>query len=310
MVTGNDLKWGVAIPQVFPGAPIDVPLVGQFVTRAEALGYHSLWVQELLQENESSIEPLALLGYAAAFSKSLYMGTSVLLSIFRNPVHLAKAFATVDHLLGGRLIVGVGLGADPTQYPAFGVPPERRVRQFVEGLHVMKTLWEEPEAHYKGDFWQLDGITMKPKPLRKPHPPLWFGGRHPDALRRAVRLGDGWIGSGSHSSAEDFRQRAAEVRQILEEEGRDPATFTVAKRIYIALDSDRERAGRRLAEWFGQRYRNAEMASTTAVWGNAQDCIDGIGEYVQAGAQLLQINPVFDHMEHLEAVARDVMPRM
>ena len=309
MATRSGVKWGIAIPQIFPQGQIDLGLVRQFVTRAEALGYHSLWVQEHIEEYEPNIEPLALLGYAAAFSTNLSMGTSVLLTIFRNPVHLAKAFATIDHLLGGRLIVGVGLGAEPTRYPAFGVAPERRVRQFVEGLRVMKALWTEREARYEGDFWRLDGIPMEPKPVQKPYPPIWLGGRHPDVLRRAVRLGDGWIGAGG-SSTDVFRENVAELRRILEQEGRDPATFPIAKRIYLALDTDRERAGRRLTEWFAQRYHNAEMAGRVAVWGNAQDCIDGIGAVVQAGAQLLQINPVFDHMEHLEGVARDVVPHL
>ncbi len=309
MATRDGVKWGIAIPQIFPQGRIDLPLVRQFVIRAEILGYDSLWVQEHIEEYEPNIEPLALLGYAAAFSTGLSMGTSVLLSIFRNPVHLAKAFATIDHMLGGRVIVGVGLGAEPTRYPAFGVTPERRVRQFVEGLRVMKALWTEQEARYEGEYWRLDGTPMEPKPLQQPHPPIWFGGRHPDVLRRAARMGDGWIGAGA-SSTDVFRENVKDLRRELEQEGRDPADFPIAKRIYLALDTDRERAGRRLTEWFVRRYRNADMTDRVAVWGNAQDCIDGISAVIESGAQILQINPVFDHMEHLEGLARDVIPAM
>jgi len=309
MARGNGVKWGIAIPQIFPESQVDMDLIREFVLRARALAYDSLWVQEHIEERQPNVEPLALLGYAAALNTGLHMGTSVLLSVFRNPVHLAKSFATLDRMLGGRLIVGIGLGAEPSLYPAFGIPPNRRVRRFTEGLEVMKALWTEQTPSYSGDFWRLDGTVMEPKPVQKPHPPVWFGGRHTQVLRRAVRLGDGWIGAGA-SSTDVFRENVAELRTILEQEGRDPATFPIAKRIYMALDSDKARAERRLKEWFQQRYANAEMATRVTVWGGPQECVDGIAAVIQAGAQHLQINPVFDHMEHLEALARDVIPHL
>ena len=102
---------------------------------------------------------------------------------------------------------------------------------------------------FDGRFWQLDGAAMEPKPFQKPHPPLWFGGSAPAALRRAVRHGDGFFGAGSSTTAE-FAEQVPIVREALAEHGRDPASFRIAKRVYIAVDDDAERAraahGRRL----------------------------------------------------------------
>jgi alkanesulfonate monooxygenase SsuD/methylene tetrahydromethanopterin reductase-like flavin-dependent oxidoreductase (luciferase family) len=150
---------------------------------------------------------------------------------------------------------------------------------------------------------------MEPKPLQKPHPPLWFGAREPIALKRAVRHGDGWMGAGSSSSA-DFVKQVGEIRRFLDESKRDPATFALSKRVYLAIDDDRARAERRLRDWFGMRYKNADMATRVSVWGSVADCLDKLGELVRAGAQHLLLNPVFDEMEQLELLAAEVLPHL
>ena len=150
---------------------------------------------------------------------------------------------------------------------------------------------------------------MEPRPVQKPHPPLWFGARDEVGLKRAVRHGDGWMGAGSSSSA-DFVRGVGIVQRLLDEAQRDPATFAISKRVYLAVDDDRARAERRLREWFGARYKNADMAVRVSIWGGSAECVDKIGELVRAGAQHLLLNPVFDEMEHLELLARDVVPQI
>ena len=134
-----------------------------------------------------------------------------------------------------------------------------------------------------------------------------MGGRHPDSLRRSARIAAGWMGAGSTSTAE-FRGHAAVLREDLAERGRD--AFAISKRVYVALDDDEDRAGRRLAHWFGERYGNAEMAARVCVWGGEQRCVDGLAEVVDAGAKMLMLNPLFDHMEHVEALMRDIVPKL
>jgi probable F420-dependent oxidoreductase len=255
------------------------------------------------------LEPLTLLTYAAALSSTVRLGTSVVLTLLRNPVQLAKRLASLDQLSHGRLIVGVGIGNPHTPLAVFGVPAERRARRFVEGLRVMKALWTQPHATVAGDFWKFEDVPMEPKPLQTPHPPLWFGAREPIALKRAVRLGDGWMGAGSSSSA-DFGAQLELLRRFLDAAKRDPATFAISKRVYIAVDDDRDRAERRLREWFGVRYKFPDLAPRVSVFGSRAECLDRLAALVRAGARHLLLDPVFDQLEHAELLAREVVAKL
>ena len=305
----NDVRWGIAVPQVFLDGLVDMSLISRWAQRAEQLGYHSLWVQEQIVGDVPILEPVNLLSYLAAITEKVKLGTSVMVAPLRNPVQLAKSLASLDHMSAGRLIVGLGLGGQQNDVAPFGIAPDRRVRRYVEIMEVMKALWTQPEAHYGGQFWQLEGTQMEPKPVQKPHPPLWLGARHANALRRAVRHADGWMGAGS-STTESFIEGVGRTRMFLEEAGRDPSTFTISKRVYVAVDKDEKRAEGRLREWFGQRYKNADMASQVSVWGSAAKCADKLGEITEAGVELVLLNPAYDHMEQLEALAQDVVPQI
>jgi probable F420-dependent oxidoreductase len=298
------IRCGIAIPQTFAGS-VDTELIRKFVSRSEALGFDSLWVQEQILSDSVILEPVTLLTFVAALTTKARLGTSVLLTVIRNPLQLAKSLASLDQLSQGRLTVGVGIGGAHVQESAFGVPSERRARRFVEGLQVMKFLWTQPRASIAGEFWQFEKVPMEPKPLQKPHPPLWFGARDAIGLRRAARHGQGWMGAGSSSST-DFVQQIGMLRRLLDEEKRDAAEFAVSKRVYIAVDTDRNRAERRLQEWFGVRYKSAEMAARVSIWGSRQECLDKLNELVRAGARHLMLNPVFDEMEQLEVLAEVV----
>ncbi len=303
------VELAVAIPQTFLGGPVDRTGIRAFLARAEHLGFHSAWVVEQILGRIPSLEPVALLTYAAAVTERLKLGSAVLLTALRSPVHLAKHLSSLDHLSGGRLIVGVGLGGNPKIYPAFGVPAGRRAARFAEGIRVMKQLWTEPRVTFPGEFYRLENATMEPKPRQKPHPPLWFGAHHPEALRRTAALGDGFMGAGSIST-EQFAEEVAQLRDLLGEAGRDPAGFPVGKRVYIAIDRDRDRGRRRLAEWFGAFYGRAELADQVAVCGDVGECLDGLGRVMRAGARLLMLNPVFDEAEHLERFAAELAPKL
>jgi probable F420-dependent oxidoreductase len=309
MATGKALRCGIAIPQDFIDGPIGIPFLQTYLARAEALGYESAWVGEQIVGTVPMLEPVALLTYAAALTRGLRLGTSVMLTVLRHPIQLAKILTSLDLLSQGRLIVGVGIGNQRREDAAFGIPPEHRVRRFVEGIEVMKALWTQPSVKLAGDFWKLDAISQEPKPVQKPHPPIWFGAREPAALRRAVRLGDAWMGAGS-SSAADFKAQSQTIRGLLDEAKRDPATFTISKRVYVAVDPDKARAEARLRNWFGIRYRSADMASRVAVWGSVNECRDRIAEIVGYGAEHLLLNPVFDYMEHLELLAKEIVPQL
>jgi probable F420-dependent oxidoreductase len=299
----------VAIPQTFPDRPIETRAIREYLTRAEALGFHSAWVVDNVLGGIPSLSPIELLTWAAAVTERMRLGAAVLLTALRGPVHLAKSLATLDQLSRGRLDIGVGLGGNTGVYPAFGISAERRVARFTEGLRLMMRLWTEPRVSFTGDFWKVENAAMEPKPLQKPHPPIWFGAHHPDALRRTALMGQGFMGAGSLSTAK-FADEVKRLQEFLHDAGRDPATFPVGKRVYIAIDGDRQRAAKRLAEWFGAFYGRPQMAEDVSVWGPPAECVERLREVMSAGARLLLLNPVYDEAEHLEQFASLIAPAL
>ena len=299
-------QFAIAIPQSFEG-PVDAGLIRDYLTRAEELScFDSAWDQEQILGSMNSLEPVDLLTFAAACTTRLRLGCAVLLTALRSPVHLAKSLSTLDNLSQGRLIVGVGLGASKAIYPAFGAQAETRAARFSEGVRLMKALWTEPKVTFEGRFWQLKDAAMEPKPVQRPHPPVWFGGGHPNALRRAVQLGDGFIGAGS-SSTEQFVDNVRQLQQLLAEAGRDPASFAVGKRVYIAVDDDPDRAWDSLARWFQARYGRTEYQHI-AVWGRPDHCAAKLREVAAGGAGLILLTPVVNDFAQLERLAGEVVP--
>lgn len=145
--------------------------------------------------------------------------------------------------------------------------------------------------------------------MQKPHLPIIFGGHHENALHRAVKYANGWMGAGSSSSG-FFIRESARIRSFLDEAKRDPATFHFAKRVYLAVDNDKARGERRIKEWFSKRYRNADLGPKVSIWGSSAECTEKIQELVRAGAQQIVFNPMFDETEHLEICAKEIMPHI
>lgn len=297
----TNVQIGVAIPQALQPGPVGIALLRRFLAESEASGYHSLWTQEQVVGGGPSLEPLTLLSYAAALTCRVALGVSVLVLPQHHPVHLAKRAATLDQLCDGRLLLGVGLG-HPMHYPLFGVPNDRRVARFTEQIRIMKSLWTEARTSYSGCCFRLDDVPMEPKPVQKPHPKLWIGGAHPQALRRAVLYGDGWMGPGA-STISEFAHCAAQIRGHLRELGRDRSGFSISKRVFVAIDDRANRARRRLEEWFQLYYGNSDLAARVSVWGSVAGVSERLAELVSAGATHLLLNPVFDEFATMQVLA-------
>jgi len=310
-MTAKRTPCGIELPQVFIDGPVDMEHIRKFAVKAETLNYDSLWLQERIIGDFTMLEPVTLLSYVAGITSSLKLGTSVILLPLRNPIQLAKAYSTLDVMSNGRAIMGVGLGGGHlgSHENVFGYTREGRVTRFIEAVQVMKRLWTEPKANFQGRYWNFKDVAMEPKPVQKPHLPIIFGGHHENALRRAVKHADGWMGAGSSSSG-SFVRESARIREMLAEAKRDAATFHFAKRVYLAVDSDEMRAERRIREWFAGRYKNADLGPKVSIWGSAAKCTEKIQEIVKAGAQQIVFNPMFDEMEHLEICAKEIMPHL
>jgi probable F420-dependent oxidoreductase len=304
------MRYAIAIPQFYASGEFDPAEFRAYFARAEELGFDSAWAQESVLGPGPQLGPMEAMTYAAACTERLRLGCVVFVSTLYSPLHLAKSLATLDQLSGGRVDIGVGTGGKGRQFAAFGVDPERYVSRFTEGVELMKALWTEPRVTFDGDFWQLADAPMEPKPLQRPHPPLWFGGSAPAALRRAVRLGGGFFGAGSTPTAA-FADQVGVVREALAAAGRPADGFPIAKRVYIAIDEDagraRERMNASLERLYGRRSPGIEAA---AIAGTAADCVRDVREVAAAGAELILFTAMFDQAEHAERLAAEVIPQL
>ena len=174
----------------------------------------------------------------------------------------------------------------------------------------MKALWTEPRVTFHGEFFQLENAPMEPKPFTKPHPPLWFGAASEPALRRAVRMGDGFFGAGS-SATDKFAEQVQIVRRAVAEAGRPADSFPIAKRVYIAIDEDAERARNRmnaaLEGIYGHRVPAIEAAAVTGMPAN---CVREANRVAAAGAELILFTALFDQREQMEQLAAAVLPKV
>ena len=291
---------GVSLPHRSPD-PIDVEVVRQVAQRADALGFRDLWVTENTIDHVFCFDALTILTYAAAVTTRIRLGVAVIVLPVHSPIEVAHRVATLDYVSHGRAILGVGLGREQ-HYAEFQVPTEHRVRRFREGVELIKALWTEPKVNYRGSILQVEGGTMAPRPVQKPHPPIWMGGDHPDAVRRAAVIADGWMGSGGSSTA-TFARSVPILKTALENAGRDPATYPISKRVFMAVDERADDARAELHRWFSVVYRNPDGTDASGVHGTPEQVREKLEQLVSMGANHLLLNPVSRHVEQLEALA-------
>ena len=232
------MKFGVTIPNNWGiDDPQQVLAMGPL---AESLGYDSVWVMDHLFNNgyirerlddKPYYHPMATLSHLSATTRRVALGTSVLVLPYHHPIELAKYTATLDQMSGGRVILGVGVGAMTEEFEALGISMRQRGALTNECISVMKELWTNPDPTYDSQRWHFADLKFSPKPLQKPHIPLWVGGSSAGALKRAATLGDGWHPSGL--SPEEFKLKRQDVDKLAADAGRDPAGLTMSVRVEV-----------------------------------------------------------------------------
>src|SRR5947209_8060702 len=280
------MRFAISIPQYARDSRFDDAAFRAQLRHVEELGlFESIWAQEQVIGAAGSLAPLQTLAYAAACTERLRLGCAVFVLPLHNPLHLAKAISSLDCLSHGRVDVGVATGGRGRPFAAFGVDADRRVARFNEALALMKACWTEPEINFDGEWWTLQGAAMEPKPVQKPHPPVWFGGSAPAGMRRAARHGDGFMGAGSQTTARYADQVAIVTEELLAQK-RDPEKFRFGKRVYVHVDDDAAVARRRLEDALRQHYGGGDW-SEHMVAGPAEECVAGIRAVADAGAELV-----------------------
>ena len=240
------MRFGVALPQFGPRArdPAVRERIRDVAVAADRLGYDVAWSAEHLifpaairtpypyggrapfDVTDPVLDVASTLAYVAALTTRVRLGTSVIVLPYHHPIALAKALATVDVLSNGRLLLGVAGGWLREEFELLGVPFGQRGARTDEYLDLIKRLWTDERVSFRGRFFSLDDAAFFPKPVQRPHPPIWVGGDSPPALRRVARVGDGWL-----AVPRDLDHLAAgidTIRRAAHAAGRDPAAIGVA----------------------------------------------------------------------------------
>jgi len=283
--------------------------------RAEALGFDSVWVGDSVLARPR-FEPLTTLAAVAARTRRVRLGTAVLLPMLRHPVPLANEVASLDHVSGGRLILGVGIGgsnpAVAREFAACGISIKQRVGLFEESLVVLRRLWTEPEVTFHGRYFQVQSVRLGLRPLQKSGVPLWVAGRVDNALRRILRLGDGWLPISS--SPEVFKADWDRLQQIGQETGRDAGELHRCLYTTLNVNSDGVLAERELRafieNYYGIPYE--VLARTNGLCaGSAENCIAWLKAFITAGAQTIVVRfGSSDQIGQLRRFAEEVLPNV
>ena len=192
------MKFGVMLPHYRQVASAEG--IMRVAQEAESMGFHTVWVSEHTAVPDQDVDrfglgyydPFTVLGYVAAVTKQITLGTSIIILPFRNPLHMAQIAATVDQLSNGRLILGVGVGSAEQEYRALGAPWEERGAVADEVLKVLQHVWTADRPNFEGKHFNFSGINSFPQPVQSPHPPFWVGGGSRRSVRRAAEFGDAW----------------------------------------------------------------------------------------------------------------------
>jgi probable F420-dependent oxidoreductase len=284
------------------------------VRRVEALGFESVWTGDHVSFHGPIHESLTLLATYVPITSRIRLGTAVYLLALRAPAIAAKATATLDALSGGRLIFGVGVGGEnPKEFELCGVPHRERGARVTEGIEVVRTLWRQAPASFKGRFTQFENVSIDPKPVQQPGPPIWIGGRSDAALTRAGRQGDGWMSY--VVQPERYGQSVDKIRAAAAAAGRRLDDFAFAHLAFITVGRDWESAKRVWAEHLSRRYAQdfEPLARKYGIIGTPEQCAEQLARFQAAGCTYVVFNAIGDprdERDQLERIAADVLPRL
>ncbi|MBI2867607.1 MAG: LLM class F420-dependent oxidoreductase [Chloroflexi bacterium] len=259
--------------------------------------------------DNNMFELLTVLSCISSVTKRVRLGTSVLVLPLRHPVYTAKILATLDVMSRGRLILGAGVGWFREEMEAMGSPTyEQRGAMADEYLTIFKELWTKDDANVQGRWFKVSGFSLRPRPLQKPHPPLWIGGLTDAALRRVVRFGDGWHGVGLEP--DELATHIRKIRELAKQQGRDVDHFEYSMSSVVTVDLD--------AKGGGEARLVGREAGQPVLVGNPQQIATMLKRYKAAGLthysayyQASQGRNTLDKtVKAFEAISKEVMPQL
>lgn len=318
--------FGIRLPVAGPLAGRNA--VARVAVTSERLGYDALWVHdyivwtreldrthvscgmiELVHDDTQPLflESLTTLAFVAGLTTRIRLGTAVLCLPYRQPVIAAKQIANVDVLSGGRMILGVGVGANRStnnqDFEVLGIPRAEKYDRTREYLAAMRTIWTADRPSYAGAFVSFPETEIFPKPIQRPHPPIWFGGRGPRAIELVVEFGDGWLPT--WLTADGYREHIARLRDALVTAGRPDAHIVIADEIVACIAPTHEAAlatSRATLDTLsaGFTVRTAEEALASSLIGSPNEVAEKAARLIEAGVEHFEVKFIYRSIDHLE----------
>jgi probable F420-dependent oxidoreductase len=305
-----DTKYRIGVmPGVWPAGPEGRDFLWRFIDVCERTAIDSVWFSERLSSPLPVPEPMTTMAAVAARTRRLKFGPSVLITPFRPPAVMAREIAMIDYLSGGRMLPAVGVGVEQDrEFRAAGVPFKERARRTDEAINIMRACWTGQEVSLKGEFWDLDRITVLPRPVQDPIP-VWIGGNSEAAMRRAGRLGDGWIPS--FITPEQFRVGVEKTHAFAAQAGRAVPADHFGTLFYYCLDDDPAVAAATAAPFVPRNRVDDDALAQCTAFGPADLVRERLEQYVKGGGSKFILRPMCPShrvLEQLERLAAEVVP--
>lgn len=301
----KSLSVGIHAPSVSVSGLDSGQAYAEFFREIEASGFDAIWVEDRILHPAPLADSLVLLSWAAANTERLLLGTAVMVLNLRLAPVVARQVATLHHLSGGRVALGVSLGGRPEEYEGLGIPMARRVSLFRESMTVLRGLLGGEAIEHSGAFFQLRGAFVRPAaPV-----PILVGGIAEAAIRRAGALGDGWI-MAPFGTIQDFERGWQIAREAALEAGKDPDGLIAGRLLYVAVNDDRSRARDALTSFLHGYYGAGFDVDKHAIFGSAAEVSTRLREQIDAGISHLMLGVPSLDLTHLRRLAEDVVPAL
>ena len=336
------LQFGIGIPTGTEGLMYPVPFAQAtdnifLAQAAERLGYDSVWgndhvstqhyVRHEATQAPRYYAPLLILAAVGAATRKIKLATALLVVPFRHPVVIAKEVATLDQLTGGRLLLGVGIGAYREEFEAmYGAEQAKKVNRGAlldEALDCLELLWGDADASHRGKYFTFESVQTFPKPVQKPVP-IYIGGNAPEGWRRCGRYGQGWLPA--VLSPAEVAHGHSEIRRYLEEYGRGDVAIDVAPQLAVSLGKTHEDAMRRFQSSQVYKHLQSLKQSTLkgqqsgtleerSLIGTPDEVCEQVQRYAEAGvttfsAMLFANNSVDEFVESMQFFSESVIQRL
>ena len=302
----SGVSFGVHLPcRTLPGGKshsASYDLLVSMVDAAKATGCTSIWVTDHIIYPDPWVDCLLLLAAIAgrANERGLTIATGVVGLPLRHPVAMAQSFVTLDILSGGKLIIGVGEGSSRSDFAALGIPFEERRQMLEDGVVALRSLLTKTHVSHEGPFYRFHDVTISPRCVQRPCPPIWLSSwGAPAGMRRVARLGDGWIASAWHSTPEQFHSALDTLNAALIEQGRDPKSFPNAvDTMFMYIDPDRARARRVALPIIERAMRTPfDVGAGHCLVGDYSECQEVLHRWIEAGAQRICVWPLLEPVQ-------------